>query len=220
MAPKKKLSRAEKRLKIMLASLDHIAFDGWTEKALIAGAEDAGFSADDVKRFFLEGPIEAISLFADWADAAMAVEMEKLDLENMRVRDRIKAGVQLRLEILEPHKEAVRRGMSVLSNPLNAGLAMKHTYKTVDEIWYQSGDRSVDFNFYTKRGLLAGVYASTVLYWLSDTSENHVETWAFLDRRISDVLKVGPAQAKIKKSLSKLPNPFKLFGSVPRAARF
>lgn len=218
--PPQKVSREEKRIRVLLAALPHVAFDGWTETALNAGAIDAGYTADDARRFFIDGPLDAIALFADWADAAMAVEMEKLDLENMRVRDRIKAGVQLRLEIVEPYKEAVRRGTTVLANPLNAAQACKHTYKTVDEIWYQAGDRSVDYNFYTKRGLLAGVYGSTVLYWLADTSENHAETWAFLDRRITDVLKVGPLQSKIKKTLGKLPNPFKLFGTPQNAARF
>jgi ubiquinone biosynthesis protein COQ9 len=35
---------------------------------------------------------------------------------------------------------------------------------------------------------LSSVYASTVLYWLGDTSPNHEATWAFLDRRIANVM--------------------------------
>lgn len=36
----------------------------------------------------------------------------------------------------------------------------------VDDIWYWAGDRSTDFNWYTKRALLAGIYTSTgLLIW-------------------------------------------------------
>ena len=68
--------------------------------------------------------------------------------------------------------------------PQNAALAARLLYKTVDAIWYAIGDRSTDFNFYTKRGLLAGVYSATLFYWLNDKSEGGQATWTFLDRRI------------------------------------
>jgi ubiquinone biosynthesis protein COQ9 len=80
-------------------------------------------------------------------------------------------------------------------------LALRLAAATCDEIWYAAGDRSVDFNYYTKRGLLAPVYASTVLYWLADTSEGSTDTWGFLDRRIADVLKIPRLQSRLIKRL-------------------
>src|SRR3546814_12431444 len=55
----------------------------------------------------------------------------------------------------------------------------------------RAGDRATDYNLYTKRALLAGGYSSTLLYWLNDRSEGFAATWAFLDRRIGEVLKVA-----------------------------
>ena len=57
-------------------------------------------------------------------------------------------------------------------------------------MWYAAGDTSTDFNFYTKRATLAGVYSSTLLYWLNDRSPGGEATWGFLDRRIDDVMKI------------------------------
>jgi ubiquinone biosynthesis protein COQ9 len=69
-----------------------------------------------------------------------------------------------------------------------------------------AGDRATDYNYYTKRLLLAGVLSSTTLFWLNDRSKDHAATWAFLDRRIDEVLKVGGRLGKTVKSLLDLPD--------------
>src|SRR5712671_1257964 len=70
--------------------------------------------------------------------------------------------------------------------------------KAVDAMWYAAGDTSTDFNFYTKRATLAGVYSSTLLYWLADRSPGSEATWGFLDRRIDDVMKIEKLKAQVK----------------------
>ncbi|MFP3386462.1 COQ9 family protein, partial [Tritonibacter sp. SIMBA_163] len=87
-----------------------------------------------------------------------------------RVRDRVALAVRLRLEQNEQHQEALRRALSYLAMPQNAGLSLKLLYRTVDAIWIAAGDASSDYYFYSKRALLAGVYSSTLLYWLEDRS--------------------------------------------------
>ena len=94
-------------------------------------------------------------------------------------------------------------------------LAAKVVYRTVDALWHAAGDTATDFNIYTKRGLLAGVYAATVLFWINDRSPDSAESWAFLDRRIDEVMRVPPALARIGKLFERLPNPLRLL----RAAR-
>jgi ubiquinone biosynthesis protein COQ9 len=114
--------------------------------------------------------------------------------------------VRARLEQLAPHREAVRRALSYLALPQNAALGAKCLYRTVDAIWYAAGDTATDYNFYTKRLLLAGVYSSTVLFWLNDKSEGYAETWAFLDRRIAEVVKLGGALGRTVGGLLDLPD--------------
>ena len=154
-------------------------------------------------------------MFSDWADRQMLARLEKTDLAALKVRERVAAGVRFRLEVLAPHKEAVRRGLSFLALPPNAGQALKSLHRTVDAVWTLAGDRSTDYNYYTKRLLLAGVLSSTTLFWLNDRSEGHAQTWAFLERRIDEVLKVGGRLGKTMKGLLDLPDRL-MAGRPPR----
>ena len=104
------------------------------------------------------------------ADQRTVADMEKEGVANLKIRDRIKNAVRIRLERHAGNREAARRALALLSLPFNAPLAMRLLYRTVDAMWYAAGDTSTDFNFYTKRATLAGVYSSTLLYWLNDRS--------------------------------------------------
>ncbi len=190
------------RDRILLATLAHVPFDGWTEAALEQGVADAGLGTDFALRAFPDGVPDLVGHFSDWADRRMMAQLEALDMDSLRVHGRVAAGVRSRLEALEPHREAVRRVLSFLALPHNAPMALRLTCVTVDAIWYAAGDRSADFNFYTKRGLLASVYGMTVLYWLNDDSENSADTWSFLDRRIADVLTLPRLRARLKNAFS------------------
>lgn len=202
---------AAARDRILLATLPHVAFDGWTDKALRAGVAVLGFGPEMALRAFPDGIPELVDHFADWADRRMLAELERRNAAAMRVRDRIAAGVRVRLEVLAPHREATRRVLAFLALPPNAPLATRLLWRTVDAMWYAAGDNATDFNYYTKRGLLAAVYATTVLCWLADSSEDFADTWAFLDRRIADVMKVPAYKARLKEALARLPRPSRLF---------
>ncbi len=194
--------------KILLATLPHVAFDGWSRAALKAGVADAGLGADMARRAFPGGIPDLVDHSADWADRRMLSVLAGLDLAAMRVRDRVAAGVKARLRVLAPYREATRRALVYLALPPNAPLAARLTWRTVDAIWYAAGDEAADFNYYTKRGLLAPVYTATVLYWLSDQSGDSAATWAFLDRRIAEIMKIPAFTGRLKKMLSSLPRPF------------
>lgn len=206
--------RAADRERLLLAALPHAAFDGWGTAALEAGARDAGMTQADIRRFFPGGAREALAAFSDWADARMTAGLVRHDLAALRVRERIALAVRLRLETLAPHRETVRRGLSFLALPPNAGLGARLLYRTVDAMWRAIGDRSADFSFYTKRALLAGVLSSTTLCWLGDDSEDFAETYAFLDRRIADVLRIPAARARVERLARCLPDPFRLLRAI------
>ncbi len=194
------------RGELLQASLAHVAFDGWSRTTLRAAARD--LDVDPVLAFnaFPGGEAELIEAFSTWADHRMLDALAERDLAAMRVRERIAVAVRLRLELLDPYREAVRRGLAFLALPPNAAVGLKCLYRTVDAIWYAAGDRATDYNFYTKRLLLAGVYSSTLLYWLDDASEGYEQTWAFLERRIAEVLKVGGRLGKAVTGVLDLPD--------------
>lgn len=208
---KNNLDNQEIRDLILLATLPHIVFEGWTKAAMKLGAADFPELGDKASELAFPGGVTDLAgHFGDWADRRMTIEMAKLDLENMRVRDRIGAGVRLRLQALSPHREAVRRLLAFMALPQHAGLAIMATGRTANAIWYAAGDQSADFNFYTKRGLLAPVLVATTLYWLSDEGDgegDYPETWGFLDRRIADVLNIPRLKAKFTGRLPKYMSP-------------
>ena len=181
---------------ILLATLSHVVFDGWTSRALAAGVADAGHRPDMALRAFPDGMREVVEHFSDFADRRMVAELERRDLGAMRIRDRIATAVGVRLELLAPYREAVLRATAFVSLPQNAGIASRCAYRTVDAMWYAAGDTSTDFNFYTKRALLAAVYGATVLCWLGDASEDFTDTWDFLERRIENVMSLPKLSPK------------------------
>ncbi len=196
----------EIRDKLRAAALAHVPFDGWTGRALRAGADDLGLDPALAANAFPGGPAELLEAFSAEIDRAMLAALEARDLKAMKHRHRIATAVRARLELLAPHREAVRRGLSFLAVPKHAALGAKCLYRSVDAIWHAAGDTSTDYNFYTKRFLLAGVYGATLLFWLNDESEGRAETWAFLDRRLAEVVRVGGSLGRVVGGLLDLPD--------------
>ena len=207
--PETERFEAERRA-LLDALLDHVPFDGWTGTAMAAAAEQAGLDAEFPHRAFPRGAVDAIEYFNRVADADMAAALAEEDLEAMRVRDRIARAIRVRLEQNAGHRDAVRRGLTVLSFPPNGPVGMRILYRTVDAIWRAAGDSATDFNFYTKRGLLAGVYSATVVYWLNDSSEDFSRTWRFLDRRIDETMQIPKALQRLRETAERLPDPLGL----------
>jgi ubiquinone biosynthesis protein COQ9 len=159
---------------------------------------------------FPGGAADLVACFSRWADRRMLDRLESLPLDGLRIPQRIALAIGLRLEILEPWREAVRRALAVLSLPQNAPLALRLLYETVDDIWYAVGDDATDFSFYTKRATLAAIYAATVLYWLEDRSPGAVDTREFLERRLADVARLGRTRRRFTEVALALPNPLRL----------
>lgn len=211
-----KSDRDAVRDEILLAGLPHVAFDGWGEAAWSRGAEDAGYDAATARRLYPGSATAMIACHSRYADREMLIALEEQNLDAMKVRERIVAAVRTRLEQNAAHREAVRRGVSLLALPQNAALATRLLYRTVDAMWQAAGDRSTDYNFYTKRALLAGVYTTTLMCWLADNSEGFATTWAFLDRRVAEVLRIPRVMARAGGVLNRLPNPLRLL-RTPRS---
>jgi len=189
--------RSPERDAAIAALLPHVPFDGWTFSALRRGLADIGVPPEDAALLFPDGAADMIEAFCDWADRRMEEEAAALD-PALRLHERVRAVIALRLEQNRPHKEAIRRALAILSLPRNTRAAAACTGRTVDAVLHAAGDRSADFSWYTKRAILAGVYAKTLLYWLRDSSEDDAETLAFLDRRLADVARIGKVRRRIE----------------------
>lgn len=188
---------------ILNALLPHIAFDGWQWRAIRQAARDAGYEEAMAEAVFPGKAGDIITHFSDWADRQMLVALAGTDPQALRVRDRIRTAVLARLEILTPHKEAVRLAMSYGALPHHSPQAAKFIWRTADRIWDWAGDETTDYNRYTKRGLLSGVLGATSMTWLNDDSPDMTITRDFLDRRIENVMQLGRVIGKMKQPFGK-----------------
>lgn len=186
------------RAQILDAFGPHAARLGWTEAAFKAAVADAGLSEGEAALACPKGVFDLFDAFAARADEAMLAGLEELDLPSMRIRDKVRAAVQLRLEAQSGYKDAARAMTRALSHPLRAPEAARLVWRTADQIWRALGDTSTDENFYTKRATLSGVLASTYARWFSDDSVDHEATWAFLDARIENVMQFEKFKARLK----------------------
>ena len=186
------------RRKLALPLGENAVFDGWTEAAVVAAAGAQGIEPAQAKLAVPKDQAGKIDLYIGGVDRALADHFTPERLEGLKIREKIRAIVWKRLEIMEPAREAVRRALSILAMPQNVPTGLKIGWRTADVMWRIAGDTSTDYNHYTKRMMLGGVYASTLLVWLDDQTEGWIETASFLDRRIDDVMKIEKLKADWK----------------------
>jgi len=180
---------ADARRAVLAAALPHVVFDGWSDKTLAYAVEDAGID-----------PARARLAYHRDCDRKLAERLAAEDLQGLRFRDRIAHAIALRLEICAPEREAVRRAAALFALPHLAPEGARAIWHTADTIWTALGDESRDYNWYTKRMTLAGVYSSCVLYWLGDDSPGFRATRDFIHRRIDDVMQIEQVKARLRKN--------------------
>lgn len=187
---------------ILEAALLHAAFDGWSRRTLLNAASDVGVDPATARRLFPQSGDSLLEWLDHWADRQMLATVDGEDLLALPVRHRIARLVRARLEALGPHREALRRASVARVWPSNVAQAGRNLWDTVDLIWRTAGlggGPEEGFSYYSRRATLAGVLVATFLYWLDDHSEDSADSWAFLDRRIEDVLRIGKARAQMER---------------------
>jgi ubiquinone biosynthesis protein COQ9 len=196
------------RRRLLAGMLRHAPFDGWSAVALQAAARDEGVTPEMAAVAFQGGPAEIADFFTREADRQMIEALRQALSEavsqadrpgGLKIREKVALAVRTRLLQHAAHREALRALASFLAMPANAGLAARSLWRTVDAMWHAIGDTSTDFNYYSKRTLLAGIYGSTVLVWLDDHSEGFADTFAFLDRRIDNAMMIERGKARLRR---------------------
>lgn len=182
--------------KLLSAAEAHVPFDGWSPATFDAAVRDTGIDSAVARAALPRGAVDLALAYHAAGDRAMVARLADAELGDMRFRDRIAAAVRYRLEAAD--REMVRRGTTLFALPQHAADGARAIWGTADQIWTALGDTSDDVNWYTKRATLSGVYGATVLYWLGDDSADNAATWAFLDRRIADVMQIEKLKAKTR----------------------
>ena len=184
------------RRRLALAVGENAVFDGWPRAAVDSAAGQLGVDPVQARLAMPKSQAAMIDVYIQEVDRALEAYFTPERLAKLKIREKIRALVWRRLEIMGPAREAVRRALAILAMPQNLPLALRISWRTADVMWRIAGDTSTDFNHYTKRMTLGAVYGSTLLVWLDDESDGWAETAAFLDRRIDDVMRFEKFKAE------------------------
>ncbi|HEX8257379.1 MAG TPA: COQ9 family protein [Allosphingosinicella sp.] len=192
----------------------HAVFDGWSDEALANAAAELGIPAGRARLAFPDGPVQMIDGWFDAIDLAMAKAWPLDRIARLKIRERIRDLVLYRIEVINPHKEALRRALAILADPRNGLTGPRLAWRAADRMWRIAGDVSTDFNHYSKRTILAGLYSATMLVYLDDESEGLATTRGFLDRRIDDVMSFEKFKAQWRGGRSRLPSLSRFLGRL------
>lgn len=193
---------------------DNAAFDGWSDAARDMAADGADIDRDLARLAFPDGPVDMIDAWFAAIDRQMATALPPEALAAMKIRARITALVESRLDAVAINRESLRRALAILALPQNVGRAARLGWRTVDLMWRMAGDTATDYNHYTKRTILLGVYGATITVFLDDDSEGHADTRTFLSRRIDGIMRFEKAKAGFVKRYEHRPSLSRFVGRL------
>ena len=202
------------RRRLSLAVGENAVFDGWSRAAVDSAAQQLGIDTVQARLAMPKSQAGMIDTYIQEVDRSLEAHFTPELLAGMKIREKIRSLVWQRLAIQGPAREAIRRALAILAMPQNVPLALRISWRTADLMWRIAGDTSTDFNHYTKRMTLGAVYGSTLLVWLDDQTEGWMETAAFLDRRIDDVMKIEKLKADWRKSSDLRLSPSRFLGRL------
>jgi ubiquinone biosynthesis protein COQ9 len=209
----------ELRLLLAPAIADAAAFDGWSDVAVRDAASAAGLDPAAASFAFSGGSMQMIEAWVQAVDAAMQAALPADQIAQLKIRERIRTLVQFRLDAIVHQKEALRRALSIMALPQNAPRTLALGWRSADAMWRLAGDTATDYNHYTKRMTLGSIYAATLAVYVNDSSDDHGDTKAFLDRRIEGIMKFEKAKAQLLRPREELFSPARLLGRLRYPAR-
>lgn len=207
----------EKKSKLLEEFLNHSAFDGFSQKSLEIAGENIGLNVGQIAILAPNGVISMVDYWFSMADDYM--EQALLSRSGLKIREKATLAVRARIEFLGQNKEALRHAIALLAMPNNLARGLQIGARFVDKAWRAMGDISTDINFYTKRMTLLGVDIMVGTYFLGDDSLENVDTWAFLDRRIENIMQIEKAKFQFRNFTKKLPDPIPFLARLRYGAK-
>ena len=178
---------------VLDAALTITTTQGWTWPAVRAAGKAAGLSVPETELLLPHGPADLAALLSRRHDARALAALP--DPASLKIRERIRAAVEARIDAAAQDEAAVRRWSGYLSLPLNFTLGLKLLWESADGLWRWAGDTATDENHYSKRAILSGILATALAIRLSSGRE---AAMTFVDARIENVMSFEKWKAGLK----------------------
>ena len=205
----KKQNNSNNKIKsIILQKLKKIvSVEGWSEKVLKQLLQN-GVEKSDLVTFFQYDYKELLKYSLEELNNSLEKEINKINIINYSLNKRIKKILMLRFNILNNDKEFYKKTFYHLLIPSNNKIMKSSLYKSVDTMWYLAGDNSTDFNFYTKRLILAVIYVNALFVLFN---KNFDEVESNIDRNLKKISKIPKIKDRISFIKDNIPVFFKSF---------
>ena len=196
-----------KRLKILKFAKSIVAENGLTSKTLNNISKKYDLDIHEINLLFPNGKNDLLQFSLDQLNIELENYCKKLDLIRLPVHKRIRKILLSKIYIMDKEKKFYKKiFLSLLIPKKNISLPIK-LYKSVDQIWFIAGDTSVDFNFYTKRLILAGIYSRVIFFFFNNNNQTLLED--LLDSSLKRVSKIPELKTKFSIFKDYLPQAIK-----------
>ena len=186
------------KIKILNSALQTFDDSGWSGGLLNRSCKDCGYDEEFYKIVFPNGAIDFIDFYLlSRLDEVCLFAKNDESFAVLKTHEKIELLLKNYLSTFNNEKYILKKTLNHLAMPHNLAHFAHLKWQIVDKIWQESGDKSIDFNYYTKRLTLYGVFGSLLFYFIKDDSENSCDSWQFLQRSLKNVAKIG----KFKSSL-------------------
>ena len=196
-----------KRLKILKFAKIVVAKDGLTSNTFKNISKKYDLNIDEMNLLFPGGKNDFLQFVLEQLNIDLENYCKKLDLIRLPVHKRIRKILLSKINIMDKEKKFYKKiFLSLLIPKKNFSLPIK-LYKSVDLIWFIAGDTSVDFNFYTKRLILAGIYSRVIFFFFNNNNQTLLED--LLDSSLKRVSKIPELKTKFNIFKDYLPEAIK-----------
>ena len=179
-----------------------VSVEGWSSE-IFSKLQKQNIEKNDLFFFFPDGYKDLLQYALKNINEQLEYKVKKINLINFPINKRIKKILLLRFDILNEDKEFYKKTVNHLLLPTNNKISKKSLYNSVNTMWYLAGDNSTDFNFYTKRLILSGVYTNALFVFFSKEMKYVEENIDKNLKRISKIPKIKERISFIKDNAPK-----------------
>ena len=178
-------SKQEKLAKLFIQEVPKF---GWSRETLLQCAKKQRISTSVLAKLFPSFEYDVLKFIIAQNNIQVEKNYNSFNNSRLKTRDKIKTILELKFDSNEYLKKSLPEMLKFLLRPGNLLMSIKMLHENSDFIWNLAGDKSNDFSFYSKRGLLSIVYLATLIYWLNDKSTKGIGTKNFISKSVDGIV--------------------------------
>lgn len=189
------------REKIAKFAAEIIADVGCSSDVLKQASLSAGHDENLGDLLFINGIFDLIAYYFEQEQNYVLSKLK--DSQTNSIGAKVQMSLEASIGFWHFRHKLLTKIISFLSLPWNLPYKIKLYWNYADFVWSEIlNDGSTDFNYYSKRSILNGVYSTSLFYMLTDNSKDAQDTLEFMHRQLKRVHEFGKFIQPLKKKFS------------------